>query len=60
MRGWLARKSVARVGAVARVIALAWHRDRYRPPAAEIFADVASEVCRELEREAGLAPAAKG
>jgi DNA-binding transcriptional LysR family regulator len=43
-----------------RVIALAWHRDRYRPPAAEAFAELAPEVCRELEREAGLAPAAKG
>ena len=43
-----------------RVIALAWHRDRYRPPAAEAFAELASEVCRELEREAGPAPAATG
>ena len=32
-----------------RLIALAWHRDRYRTPAAEAFVDAALEVCAELE-----------
>src|SRR4029450_3505713 len=32
-----------------RVIALAWHRDRYRLPAAEGFVDLAQELCVELE-----------
>lgn len=43
-----------------RVIALAWHRDRYRPPAAEAFVSLASEVGAELERESGPALAATG
>jgi molybdate transport repressor ModE-like protein len=32
-----------------RVIAVAWHRDRYRPPAAEALVELARELCRELE-----------
>ena len=32
-----------------RLIGLAWHRDRYRPPAAEAFIDAARDLCRELE-----------
>jgi DNA-binding transcriptional LysR family regulator len=34
-----------------RVIALAWHRDRYRLPAAEAFVQLAQELCVELEQE---------
>jgi DNA-binding transcriptional LysR family regulator len=34
-----------------RVIALAWHRDRYRTPAARAFVETAQEVSVELERE---------
>lgn len=40
----------------ARRIALAWHRDRHRSPASRAFAEVAREVCAEVERS--LAPAA--
>jgi DNA-binding transcriptional LysR family regulator len=32
-----------------RTIALAWHRDRYRSPAAEAFVELARAVCAELE-----------
>jgi molybdate transport repressor ModE-like protein len=35
-----------------RVIALAWHRDRYRTPAARAFVESAQEVTAELERGA--------
>jgi len=35
-----------------RVIALAWHRDRYRTPAARAFVDTAEEVIAALEPEA--------
>jgi DNA-binding transcriptional LysR family regulator len=35
-----------------RVIAIAWHRDRYRLPAAEAFVELAQELCDELERSA--------
>jgi DNA-binding transcriptional LysR family regulator len=35
-----------------RLIALAWHRDRYRTPAARAFVETAREVCAELQREA--------
>jgi DNA-binding transcriptional LysR family regulator len=31
-----------------RVIALAWHRDRYRPPTAEAFVRLAAQVCSRL------------
>jgi molybdate transport repressor ModE-like protein len=34
-----------------RVIALAWHRDRYRAPAARAFVETATEVTAELEPE---------
>src|SRR5207249_3982695 len=34
-----------------RLIALAWHRDRYRTPAALAFVDTAVEVCAELQPE---------
>jgi molybdate transport repressor ModE-like protein len=34
-----------------RVIALAWHRDRYRTPAARAFVETAQEVTAELELE---------
>jgi molybdate transport repressor ModE-like protein len=34
-----------------RLIALAWHRDRYRTPAARAFVETAREVCAELEHE---------
>jgi DNA-binding transcriptional LysR family regulator len=33
-----------------RIIALAWHRDRYRSRAAEAFVELASKVCTGLER----------
>jgi DNA-binding transcriptional LysR family regulator len=33
-----------------RVIAVAWHRDRYRSRAAEAFVELASELCTRLER----------
>jgi DNA-binding transcriptional LysR family regulator len=35
-----------------RDIAIVWHRDRYRMPAAEAFVELAQEVCAELERSA--------
>lgn len=34
-----------------RLIALAWHRDRYRTPAAQAFVETAQEVCAALELE---------
>jgi molybdate transport repressor ModE-like protein len=34
-----------------RVIALAWHRDRYRTPAAHAFVETAQEVSAELDTE---------
>ncbi len=37
-------------GIPPRVLALAWHRDRVRPPAAEGFVAAAVEVCRGLEQ----------
>jgi DNA-binding transcriptional LysR family regulator len=43
-----------------RVIALAWHRDRYRSRAAELFVELASEVCAGLERVPRAAVAAAG
>ena len=33
-----------------REIGIAWHRDRYRSPAAAAFVDTAAAVCEELER----------
>jgi DNA-binding transcriptional LysR family regulator len=35
-----------------REIAIAWHRDRYRLPAAKAFVELAQELCAELERNA--------
>jgi DNA-binding transcriptional LysR family regulator len=32
-----------------RVIAIAWHRDRYRSPAAEAFVELAKQVCGEIQ-----------
>ena len=34
-----------------RLIAIAWHRDRYRSPAARAFVETAREVCGELQEE---------
>jgi DNA-binding transcriptional LysR family regulator len=34
-----------------RLIAFAWHRDRYRTPAARAFVETAQDVCAELEVE---------
>jgi molybdate transport repressor ModE-like protein len=39
-----------------RRVSLAWHRDRHRSPAARAFADIAVDVCAEVE--ASLAPVA--
>jgi DNA-binding transcriptional LysR family regulator len=33
-----------------REIGIAWHRDRYRSPAAEAFVEAAQDVCAELQR----------
>jgi DNA-binding transcriptional LysR family regulator len=41
-----------------RLIAAAWHRDRYRSPAARAFVELAAEVCADLERERLVAAAA--
>jgi molybdate transport repressor ModE-like protein len=38
-----------------RLIAVAWHRDRYRSPAAGAFTELATEVCAELDSELSLA-----
>jgi molybdate transport repressor ModE-like protein len=38
-----------------RLIALAWHRDRYRTPAARAFVETAEAVCAELELEPAAA-----
>ena len=35
-----------------RVVAIVWHRDRYRPPAAATFVDTAAAVAAAIEREA--------
>jgi DNA-binding transcriptional LysR family regulator len=32
-----------------RLIGLAWHRDRYRPPVAEAFIEAARDLCRQLD-----------
>jgi DNA-binding transcriptional LysR family regulator len=34
-----------------RLISIAWHRDRYRSPAAHAFAETAETVCAEMETE---------
>jgi len=41
-----------------RVIAIAWHRDRYRSPAVKAFVELAKELCAELEIETHPALAA--
>ena len=38
-----------------RLISFAWHRDRYRTPAARSFVETAQAVCAELELEPELA-----
>jgi molybdate transport repressor ModE-like protein len=38
-----------------RLIALGWHRDRYRTPAAQAFVETAQDVCAELELEPAAA-----
>jgi DNA-binding transcriptional LysR family regulator len=38
-----------------RVIAAAWHRDRYRSPAARAFVDTARDVCAALDRAVAAA-----
>ena len=40
-----------------RRIALAWHRDRHRSPAARAFVDVAVEVCADVAASLALTPA---
>ena len=35
-----------------RILAVAWHRDRYRTPAAEAFVETAQAVSTELDAEA--------
>ncbi|HZC28344.1 MAG TPA: LysR family transcriptional regulator substrate-binding protein, partial [Gaiellaceae bacterium] len=35
-----------------RMLAIAWHRDRYRTPAARAFVETAQSVCADLESEA--------
>ena len=37
-----------------RVLALAWHRDRYRSAAQVAFVDMALQVCRDLQAKVGL------
>jgi DNA-binding transcriptional LysR family regulator len=39
-----------------RIIAMAWHRDRYRSPAARAFVETAQQVCARLSRPAPVAP----
>jgi molybdate transport repressor ModE-like protein len=43
-----------------RVVAIAWHRDRYRSAAASAFVDTARTVCSELERETPVLAVAAG
>jgi DNA-binding transcriptional LysR family regulator len=38
-----------------RLIAMAWHRDRYRTPAARAFVETAALVCAELEAQPAAA-----
>jgi DNA-binding transcriptional LysR family regulator len=40
-----------------RLIGIAWHRDRWRTPAARAFAEAAQEVCAELGQVADMVPA---
>jgi DNA-binding transcriptional LysR family regulator len=41
----------------SRRIALAWHRDRHRSPASLAFAEIAREVCAEVEASLATVPA---
>jgi DNA-binding transcriptional LysR family regulator len=41
-----------------RLIGIAWHRDRYRPPAALAFVEQARGLCAEIEREQAESAAA--
>jgi DNA-binding transcriptional LysR family regulator len=43
-----------------RLIALAWHRDRYRSHAAHVFVELANDVCADLESTPRPAIAAAG
>src|SRR5262245_5593405 len=43
-----------------RVIAMVWHRDRYRLPVAEAFVELAQELCLELEQSVEPIAAAAG
>jgi DNA-binding transcriptional LysR family regulator len=38
-----------------RVIGLAWHRDRFRPPSLEAFVHTARGVCQQLAHDADAA-----
>jgi DNA-binding transcriptional LysR family regulator len=38
-------------GVPPRLISIAWHRDRYRSPAAQAFVETAEAVCAELGTE---------
>ena len=40
-----------------RRVALAWHRDRHRSPAARAFSELAAEVCAEVEASLDALPA---
>jgi DNA-binding transcriptional LysR family regulator len=40
-----------------RIISFAWHRDRYRTPAAHAFVETAQAVCAQLETEHEPVPA---
>jgi DNA-binding transcriptional LysR family regulator len=41
-----------------RIIGIAWHRDRYRSPAAEAFVELAKELCQGLDGSAAEPAAA--
>lgn len=48
---------IVRTGLDPRRIAIVWHRDRYRSPAALAFIQIAREVCVQLAQEIGTEPA---
>jgi DNA-binding transcriptional LysR family regulator len=41
-----------------RIVCLAWHRDRYRSPAARAFVEAARAICAELQLELEQTPQA--
>jgi molybdate transport repressor ModE-like protein len=43
-----------------RLIAIAWHRDRYQAPATRAFVETAQEVCEGVARSLAAEPAAAG